>query len=62
MTKFFMVNIFLTLLGGAAAGLIVGVKTANVFDPLWIRKGFGVFLILSGGLGLFDTIKKSCKN
>ena len=42
-------------------GSLVGVKLAAVIDPLWIRKAFGVFLLLSGVWGLFGVDKEARK-
>jgi Predicted permeases len=35
-------------------GSFLGVKIAGVIDPVWIRKTFGVFLLVSGVWGLFQ--------
>lgn len=34
------------------AGSFLGVWLAGIIDPLWIRKTFGVFLVVSGGWGI----------
>ena len=38
-------------------GSLVGVKLAAAIDPLWIRKAFGAFLVVSGVWGLINIDK-----
>jgi len=42
-------------------GSFIGVKIAETIDPLWIRKTFGVFLLLSGIWSLFQCKRSDNK-
>lgn len=49
----------------AAAGIVgsfIGVKIVDVVDPFWVRKAFGAFLAISGGIGLIQNIRNFKKN